>query len=309
MDPKTLYKISYGLYVVSSFQGDRLNGQIANTVFQIASEPATIAVSINKKNLTHQLIASSKVFSVSILGQSTPLDFIGRFGFKSGRDVDKFQGISYRKGQTGAPVVLENAIGYLEAEVINAVEVETHTVFIARVVQAEILSAEEPMTYAFYHEVKRGTAPPSAPTYIATLNTVKEPAAATPPRLSPPGAPPQEPATAATPQEAPTGVPTETGAPPQESGNDPSQEVSTGALSENDAPSQKPANSAPRGEPAAPPSPSAKKYECPVCGYVYDPVLGDRDSGVRPGTAFEDLPESWVCPICGAPKEQFKVKE
>ena len=86
MDLKALYKLGYGLYVVSSIKGSRRNGQIANTVFQITSEPPTIAVSINKNNLTHQFITESKVLSVSVLSQDTPLSFIGRFGFKSGRE-------------------------------------------------------------------------------------------------------------------------------------------------------------------------------------------------------------------------------
>ena len=95
MNVKALHKLSYGLYVIGSRKGDRLNGQIANTVFQITSEPPTVAVSINKNNLTHQFIKESKVFTASVLCQSTPLSFIGHFGFKSGRDMDKLEGINY----------------------------------------------------------------------------------------------------------------------------------------------------------------------------------------------------------------------
>ncbi len=95
MNVKALYKLGYGLYVVSSKKGDRLNGQIANTVFQIASEPPTIAVSINKNNLTHEFIKESRMLAVSVLSQDTPLSFIGHFGFKSGRDIDKLEGINY----------------------------------------------------------------------------------------------------------------------------------------------------------------------------------------------------------------------
>jgi len=91
VNPKALYKLGYGLYVVSSIKGDRINGQIANTVFQISSEPPAVAVSINKKNLTHEFIVESKVFTVSILSQDAPLSFIGHFGFKSGREVDRLK--------------------------------------------------------------------------------------------------------------------------------------------------------------------------------------------------------------------------
>jgi flavin reductase (DIM6/NTAB) family NADH-FMN oxidoreductase RutF/rubredoxin len=166
VDPKVFHKVSYGLYIVTSRDGGTVNGQIANTVFQIASEPPTFAVSINKQNLTHQFIEKSRVFAVSVLSRDTPLSFIGQFGFKSGRDIDKFSGVAYRPGKSGAPVVTDNTVAYLEAEVINRMDCGTHTVFLGRVTEAEALKDTEPMTYAYYHEVKRGTAPKTAPTYI-----------------------------------------------------------------------------------------------------------------------------------------------
>ncbi|GAH77431.1 unnamed protein product, partial [marine sediment metagenome] len=89
MDLKALYKISYGLYVISSRKEDRLNGQIANTLFQVTAEPPAVAVSINKENLTHQFMEKSRIFSASVLCEDTPLNFIGHFGFKSGRELDK----------------------------------------------------------------------------------------------------------------------------------------------------------------------------------------------------------------------------
>lgn len=167
MNPRTFHKISYGLYVVSSRMGERFNGQIANTVFQVTSEPPTIAVSINKQNLTNEFIRESKVFTVSIISKQTPLEFIGHFGFKSGRELDKFKDVDYKVGITGVPIVLENTVGYLEAETIHAIDVETHTIFVARVIDAEIIKDEEVMTYAYYHEVKGGKSPKAAPTYIA----------------------------------------------------------------------------------------------------------------------------------------------
>jgi len=166
MDLKALYKLGYGLYIVTSIKGERLNGQIANTVFQITSEPPTIAVSINKNNLTHEFIEQSKVFVVSILSQDTPLAFIGQFGFKSGRDADKFSGIGYKIGETGAPIVTDNTLAYLEARVNKEVDVGTHTIFIGELVGAGVIREGEPMTYAYYHQVKRGTTPKAAPSYI-----------------------------------------------------------------------------------------------------------------------------------------------
>ena len=167
MDTQALHKIGYGMYVICSKKGDKFNGQIANTVFQITSEPPTIAVSINKKNLTHEYIKDSRVFTASMLSQSTPLPFIGRFGFKSGRDTNKLEGVKYQIGKTGAPVVTENAVAYLEAEVIQEVDVGTHTIFIGRVVESGILTQEACLTYEYYQQVKRGTTPKTAPSYVA----------------------------------------------------------------------------------------------------------------------------------------------
>ena len=130
MNLKALHKLSYGLYIVTSLKGDRFNGQVANTVFQITSEPPAVAVSINKNNLTWEFIKESGVFAVSVLCQDTPLSFIGDFGFKSGRDVDELKGVTYRVGQTKAPVVTDNAVSYLEAKVVKEMDVGTHTIFV-----------------------------------------------------------------------------------------------------------------------------------------------------------------------------------
>jgi len=166
MDLKALQKLGYGLYVVCSKRGDRINGQIANTVFQVCSEPPVVAVAINKLNLTHEFINESKVFTASILSQDTPLSFIGNFGFKSGRELDKIGGVNYKLGETAAPIVLDHVIAYLEARVINQIEVRTHTVFFGEIAGAEILRDGDPMTYAYYHQVKRGTTPKTAPSYF-----------------------------------------------------------------------------------------------------------------------------------------------
>jgi flavin reductase (DIM6/NTAB) family NADH-FMN oxidoreductase RutF len=166
MNTKALYSLSYGLYLVASQKQGKLNGQIANTVFQVSSEPPTVAVCINKQNFTHEFIAGSKVFTISVLSQDTPLSFIGHFGFKSGRDIDKFKDINYKPGETGAPVVLDHSVAYLESRVISQMDVGTHTVFIGELVGADVLREGEPMTYAYYRQVKRGTTPKTAPSYV-----------------------------------------------------------------------------------------------------------------------------------------------
>ena len=166
MNTKALYKLSYGVYVVTSKMDDRSNGQIANTLFQVTSEPPTVAVSINKNNLTHEFIKKSGVFTASVLRQDTPLTFIGRFGFKSGRDIDKFEGIKYKTGDTGAPIVIDNTVSYLEARVSKEIDVGTHTIFIGEVVNADVISDEVCMTYDYYHQIKGGKTPKAAATYI-----------------------------------------------------------------------------------------------------------------------------------------------
>lgn len=166
MDRKALEKISYGLYIVSSVKEGKLNGQIANTVFQITSEPPTVAISINKENLTHEFIEASGHFAVSVLKQETPFPFIGNFGFKSGRVVNKFENCAFKIGKTGCPIVLENSIAYMEFKVINKIDAGTHTVFIGEMVEGEIIDDGEPLTYAYYRMVKKGKSPKTAPTYL-----------------------------------------------------------------------------------------------------------------------------------------------
>ena len=226
MNRAALHKITYGLYIVTSGQDDKFNGQVANSMFQVTSNPSTVAISINKENYTHGLIKLSRKFVVSILAEAAPMKFIGLFGFKSGRDVNKLQNVKTKTGTTKIPIVLENTIAYIEVELEKELDCGTHTIFVGNIVDGDVISNEEPLTYAYYQQVKGGKSPKTAPTYV------------------------QE-------------------------------------------------------EPAAAPE-AAAKYVCSVCGYVYDEALGDPDNGIAPGTKFEDLPESWTCPVCGADKSKFE---
>jgi len=225
---ESLFKLSYGMYIVSSKKRGRFNGCIVNTVFQLTPEPPMVAISVNKGCLTREYIADSKVFAVSVLSQQAPVPFIGKFGFRSGRDIDKFEQVRYKMGQTGAPIILDNAVGFLEAEVTENIDVVSHTLFIAKIVACGTLDNEEPMTYAYYRDIRHGRTPESAATYI-----------------------------------------------------------------------RKGAESKERTK-------NMKKYKCSLCGYIYDPAVGDPDNGVEAGTAFEDLPDDWVCPECGAGKDEFE---
>ena len=158
---------SYGLYIVTSMGEGRLNGQVINTLIQVTSEPPRVAIIINKKNFTHELILKSRVFSASVLEESTPMTFLGPFGFKSGRDIDKLDRVSFKKGMTGCPLITEHALSVLEAEVVDQVDLGTHTVFIGDVLSSEVLKEGTPITYQYYHQVLKGKSPPNAPTYEA----------------------------------------------------------------------------------------------------------------------------------------------
>jgi rubredoxin len=165
---------------------------------------------------------------MSILCEKAPMPYIGTFGYKSGRNIDKFKDVKYKIGKTGAPIVLDHSLAFIEAEVINQISIGTHTIFIGKIVDADILKEDRCMTYEYYHVIKGGKSPKNAPTYIKD---------------------------------------------------------------------EKIENKEER---------KMDKYVCKVCGYVYDPEKGDPDGGIAPGTKFEDIPDDWVCPVCGASKSEFE---
>ncbi len=166
MNKNALRKISYGMYILTSENGDNINGQIVNSVIQATSDPATIIVCINHENLTHEFIENSKVFTLSTLSENAPMNLIGNFGYKSGRDINKFEGINCKTGKNGVPIVLDSAVSFLECELINQMDMGTHTMFIGKAINGDVLSDENPMTHAYYHQVKGGRSPKSAPHYI-----------------------------------------------------------------------------------------------------------------------------------------------
>ena len=165
-DRRAFRDLSYGLYIVTSLDGDRLNGQIVNTVIQVTSDPARVAVIVNKQNLTHEFISKSGLFGVSVLDESAPMTFMGLFGFRSGRDMDKLSQVQFKIGGTGCPLVLEHALSVLEAKVIDQIDLGSHTIFIGDTVNAEVLKEGRPLTYRYYQEFLKGKAPATAPSYI-----------------------------------------------------------------------------------------------------------------------------------------------
>ncbi len=237
MNLAAFFKLTYGLYILSSRDGDKLNGHISNTVFQITAEPSRMAVATHRDNLTTDYIRKSKVFAVSAIEQDVDLNFIGPWGFKSGREINKFEGVNYKTGKTGAPIVTDKCIAWYECEVEQHIEIGTHVIFIGKVIDLDIIDdSKKPLTYAYYREVIKGVSPENSPTYLGK-DYEKEP-------------------------------------------EEPTEDEKT-------------------------PEVKGQKYRCIVCGYVYDPEAGDPISGIAPGTAFEDIPDNWTCPICGVTKADF----
>ncbi len=226
---EALFKVSYGLYIVCSGDDTQGNGFISNTVFQVTASPPRFASCCNKDNYTAEFIRKTRAFSVSVLHQDTPADIFGRFGYQSGRDADKLEGMRVRYGETGVPIVLDEAIACLECKVVQTHDVGTHWLFIGELIQSDVLDdTMEPMTYLHYRQVKKGLAPRNAPTYVDKSLLKKKDTAS-----------------------------------------------------------------------------GFKKFKCTVCGYVYDEEAGDPSNGNAPGTAFADLPDDWICPVCGTEKEDF----
>lgn len=218
---EALFKLTYGLYIVSSGDKNRGGGFISNTFFQVTAEPPRFASCCNKDNHTAELIQKMGAFSVSIIHQEASADLIGRFGYKSGRDFNKMEGMQVKYGETGVPIVLNDTIAFLECKVIQTIDVGTHWMFIGELIQSELLDdSKEALTYLYYREVKKGFAPKNAPTYIDKS------------KLEP-------------------------------------KEVKA----------------------------TTKKHKCTACGYVYD----DAVEKIK----FADLPDDWVCPICGSEKDDF----
>ena len=218
---EALFKISYGLYIVSSGNKDHGNGFISNTFFQVTAEPPMFASCCNKDNYTASVIQETGAFSVSIIHKDTDPEIIGRFGYKSGKDTDKLSGLNVKYGETGVPIVLSDCIAFLECKVVQTIDVGTHYMFIGQLIQSEIIDdTKDALTYLHYRQVRKGVAPKNAPTYIDKSKL----------------------------------------------GANPTETV-------------------------------FKKFECTACGYIYD----EADEDIK----FADLPDDWVCPVCGSEKSDF----
>jgi len=163
MDNKILRDLTYGVYVIGSLDGERKVGCIANSVMQITSNPASIAISINHDNYTNECIKKCNKFSISILNEESNPNIIGTFGFSSSRDVDKYK--DYDTEVVEELPVIKDSNGYIICEVTSVLETETHTIFVGKVISMNKYDSKNVMTYKYYYEVLKGSSPKKAPTY------------------------------------------------------------------------------------------------------------------------------------------------
>lgn len=160
---KALNSISYGLFVLTAADGGKLNGCIINTLSQVTSSPVCVSVTVNKANLTCEMVKKSGKFNVSVLDVTAGFSVFKHFGFASGRDTDKFSGIEYKLAENGIPYIPEHTCAYISGKVTETIDLGTHIMFIAEVTAAHTLSSDAPITYAYYHaNVKPKPAAPAS---------------------------------------------------------------------------------------------------------------------------------------------------
>ena len=151
MNKKAMYKLTYGLFVLTSGRDGKDSGCIINTAGQVTSEPNRISIAVNKANFTHDLVKDSGKFNLSILSEKASFDTFRHFGFQSGREVDKFAGYTdCERSQNGLYYVTAGTNAYISATVEQAVDLGSHTLFIAAVDDMEVLSDEPSASYAYY---------------------------------------------------------------------------------------------------------------------------------------------------------------
>ena len=150
IEKTAMYKLTYGLFVLTTTDGEKQNGCIVNTVSMITDNPKRITVYVNKANYSEELLRKTGVFNVSVLTESAPFDIFKRFGFASGRDTDKFDGIAVEKSENGLYYLPDHTNAVLSAKVVDCYDYGTHTLFVAEVTEGKTLSDEKSVTYEYY---------------------------------------------------------------------------------------------------------------------------------------------------------------
>ena len=169
MDINTFSKLTNGVYIVAAGDRKQQNAFVATTVMQVTANPAKIIVACNKNNFTTTFIRNSKAFSASVVTQNYKPTTMGTFGFRSGKDFNKFEhckGFTFGEN-TQVPIVQEDCMAWFECKLSDEIDVGTHILFVGEVLDAQITAADEtPLTYAYYHEIKKGVTAKNAPHFI-----------------------------------------------------------------------------------------------------------------------------------------------
>lgn len=152
IDKTAVYKLSYGLFLLTARDGEKDNGCIINTAIQAADSPVRLCISVNKKNYTHDMIKKTGVFNLSVLTESVPFFVFEHYGFKSGRDTQKIAGDSMPRGENGVVYLEQYANAFFSCRVTDEVDCGSHTMFIAEITQSEVLSQEPSVTYQYYFD-------------------------------------------------------------------------------------------------------------------------------------------------------------
>ena len=150
IDNTAMYKITYGLYMLTTTDGEKQNGCIVNTVSMLTDNPKRLVVFVNKANYSEELLRKTGVFNVSVLTESAPFELFKQFGFVSGRDKDKFEGGRYERSENGLYYLPEHANAVLSGKVVDYYDYGTHTLFVAEVTEAKVLNDEKSVTYEYY---------------------------------------------------------------------------------------------------------------------------------------------------------------
>lgn len=174
LNKKALYQISSGLYLVSSKNEGHQAGCIINTLMQVTSKPVQVSITINKENDTTDTILKSNVFHVTALASNVDMNVIATFGFQSSKEIDKFQSFETKYDTLDNPYIEEGMNASFTCKVVHTLDVGSHIIIVGEVVESESLSQENSMTYAYYHDVKKGTSPKNAPTYQEEIKTDKK---------------------------------------------------------------------------------------------------------------------------------------
>lgn len=151
-DYSSLFRLGYGLYVITTSLDGKDNAMICNAAIQVTDSPARMVVCIGKQNYTHDLIMQSKKLNVNCISVSAPFDLFRQFGFKSGKNEDKLKNVSFIRSANGLPILLKYVNAFISLKVDSYVDLDTHSMFICTVTDGQILTNEETMTYTYYHQ-------------------------------------------------------------------------------------------------------------------------------------------------------------